>query len=314
MAVGSIVAQGFQDWELVVVGQGDRGDDLQAAVNQAAAGDARVRYIHSARRGLCLARNLGIGLTTGEIVAFMDDDCEAAPDWLYELDKAFEPTVDLVSGAVTLGPKASRRIAVCPSISPRLQTFDLPVNSLIPDSFVVLGANMAFRRRLLERVGGFDEYMGAGAIFQGGEEHDYIGRVVTAGAVLRCTPAPSVQHTYGYRYGLRSVYSYKRQRIRGDAAVMAKRAMLADPSGGVSIRTIVLSYAKKQARTVRPWRLPIASARIGILLIGFRSCLRDFVLAIDSSKGNPSAVLHKRAQSEARDRTGAAVITRADAS
>ena len=47
-AVRSILEQTFQDWELVVIGQGDEAQ-LRAATERGAKGDSRVRYLHITR-------------------------------------------------------------------------------------------------------------------------------------------------------------------------------------------------------------------------------------------------------------------------
>ena len=71
-AVESVFAQTFADWELLVVDDGSS-DDTPAAVRPYLS-DPRLRYLRSDRLGQPRAKNLGIGLSRGEYVAFLDAD------------------------------------------------------------------------------------------------------------------------------------------------------------------------------------------------------------------------------------------------
>src|SRR5262245_39164876 len=72
VAVESVFAQTFRDWELLVVDDGSS-DDTPNAVRPFLP-DHRVRYLRSDRLGQPRAKNLGIGLSRGEFVAFLDAD------------------------------------------------------------------------------------------------------------------------------------------------------------------------------------------------------------------------------------------------
>jgi glycosyltransferase involved in cell wall biosynthesis len=298
-AVGSILVQTFEDWELVVVGQGDEAA-LREATERAARGDARVRYLHSARRGASVARNVGAGATTGEVIAFMDDDCEADRAWLATLDEAFRDDVGLVCGSVFGPPDTGRRFVVCPTVEPADLIYDPLRMAEPPEGFGVLGANIAVRRTDFVRTGPFDECMGPGSSFQGGEEHDYVTRLTRLGVRLRSTPASIVHHTFGARYGVRAVYAHKRERIRGDGAVAAKGTMLESPGGGRSVNGCVASFAKAQSRHWQLRRPIMTTFRLFHYLKSYRECLRGFAL---SSSEPVQAVLVPRGGSASRSVT-----------
>ncbi len=81
----------------------------------------------------CEARNVGLRVADGEIVAFTDDDTEPPPDWLAGVLDAFRSTPELVclEGRVTGGPRYTGR-----------------------GHYV--GCNMAVRREAALAVGGWD--------------------------------------------------------------------------------------------------------------------------------------------------------------
>jgi glycosyltransferase involved in cell wall biosynthesis len=301
-AVRSIQRQTFQDWELIVVGQGDE-QLLRKTVLAAGDGDPRVRYVHLDRYGASAARNAGTDAGTGEIIAFIDDDCEADADWLEQLDKRFQPSIGLVAGTVVPPTKKAKFFAVCPHVTPEEVVFD-PATTTPPPGFGLLGANMAVLRTAASRIGRWDECLGPGAQFRGGEEHDYARRLMRLGVVMCSTPHSIVHHTYGYRYGIRSIYRHKRERLRGDGALEAKQLMLGNPTGGLVIKQCVRRVAIAQLRTASILRLPNSVLRLYHYLTSFRECLRDFVLSTDTAADPSTAVLVPRVDTLSRSLTG----------
>ena len=89
----------YRPFEIVVV---ENRPSPQSRTREAVRGYARVRYIEEPVPGLSRARNAGLAVARGEIVAFTDDDVVVDPDWLPSLVAAFDaaPDVAAVTGLI----------------------------------------------------------------------------------------------------------------------------------------------------------------------------------------------------------------------
>lgn len=80
-ALDSVLAQSFQEFEVIVVDDGST-DDGADIVNKYAVRDTRIRLLHQSNGGASLARNSGIQASQNEYVVFLDADDEYLPDYL----------------------------------------------------------------------------------------------------------------------------------------------------------------------------------------------------------------------------------------
>jgi cellulose synthase/poly-beta-1,6-N-acetylglucosamine synthase-like glycosyltransferase len=114
-----------------------------------------VRYLREAKRGVSNARNRGISESNGEILAFVDADCLVEPQWLAELVHPFEdPEVGSVAGDLQHVPPTTSAERQAVRLLGNWQRFAFTSNPAYP-----ITANAAYRREVLDRIGGFDPHM-----------------------------------------------------------------------------------------------------------------------------------------------------------
>lgn len=89
MAVESVRAQTFADWECILVDDGSQ-DGSGAVADQLVLADPRIRVIHQANGGTSVARNTGLAAARGTYVAFLDEDDAYHPRFLETLHRVAE--------------------------------------------------------------------------------------------------------------------------------------------------------------------------------------------------------------------------------
>lgn len=170
----------YPEYEVIVVDDGS--DDATAEI----ASRFPVDVLSPGRVGLSSARNLGLGVASGEIIAYIDADAMADPDWLTYLVLGLDADRAVAVGGPNLVPPSDPPVAQCIARAP-----GGPIHVLIDDQRAehIPGCNMAFRRAALQAVGGFDPLFRAA-----GDDVDICWRLQDVGGVIRFHPAALVFH------------------------------------------------------------------------------------------------------------------------
>jgi GT2 family glycosyltransferase len=170
-------------------------------------GDARVRYVREPRRGASVGRNRGLAEATTPLVAFTDDDTEPDRRWAARIAGAFATDAEL---ACVSGPVLAARLATAEELaadsalawnkgftrrrfSLNAPPSDSPIFPFSPGLFGI-GANLAVRTDVARAVGGFDEALGPGSPTHGGEDCEFLVRLVLTGHTLGYEPGAWVWH------------------------------------------------------------------------------------------------------------------------
>jgi len=215
--VASVLRNQYPSFDLLIVDQSSDSSTEEALRKFQA--DSRVRYMRSEAKGLSAGRNLGIRYARGDMIACTDDDCEVPPDWLSRMAVALrlEDRTAVVFGNVR--PAAHDRAA---GFIPGYLLDSAYLARSIRQMHRVDGisACMGLKRSAWERLGGFDELLGAGAPFPAAEEMDFAIRALSAGYRVYVRPEVGVLH-YGFRSwdeGRKMIHGY----LYGIGAMIAK--------------------------------------------------------------------------------------------
>jgi O-antigen biosynthesis protein len=203
-----------------VVDDGSRDGTAEIAANYPC------RLIRTVNQGLSRARNVGIQAAAGEIVAFIDADAAADPDWLYFLVTQMEEQGTAGCGGPNLSPPNDPELAQRVARSP-----GNPVHVLVDNEIAehIPGCNMAFRKAVLEAIGGFDPiYTTAG------DDVDVCWKILERGEKLAFSPAAIVWHHR--RSSERAYLRQQRGYGRAEGLLEARYPERYGPLGGAAWR------------------------------------------------------------------------------
>ncbi|TMC54321.1 MAG: glycosyltransferase family 2 protein [Chloroflexi bacterium] len=254
-----------QPLEVIVVDQGSPPAVLSSAT-------LRVLHRPIAERGLSRARNHGLGVARGDVIAFLDDDCVVGATWAGDVAAIFErdPDAGIVFGTV-IGVSADPDDYVPAYAISRERRL---VGRTAAARAHGIGAAMYLRAATAAVVGTFDTRLGAGGEFRSSEDWDYSFRALCSGTSIVETPTVVVRHLGAKRYSDGTAARLLRWNAFSHGAVHAKLLRCGDWIAIVLMSNELLSLTA----AVRPWnalwRRPTNAARLYMYVRGLGAGLR----------------------------------------
>lgn len=208
-------------YEVIIVDNGSS-DETPGILAQWAARGAQRQVLHVPRPGKARALNAAIRAAHGDLLAFVDDDVILNSSHLLELWNYFRShDCAAVQGAVLWPPEAKED----PELQSLLERYrscvvraDFPPHT---PQRKLLGANIAVRRSIFEKVGLFDERLGPGAA--GFSEDDELAdRILAAGGWIGYVRGAEVVHEID-RSRLTEEYFRRRHQLQGRSRFVYKQ-------------------------------------------------------------------------------------------
>jgi glycosyltransferase involved in cell wall biosynthesis len=197
----SVVSQSLPqgiDWEILVIDNNSSDETRRVAEDFCLQHPHRVRYLFEPQQGVSHARNAGVRGARGEIVAFIDDDETADAQWLLNLTANLFSVEWAGAGGRVMpqwnGSRPRWTQSESSFIAGPLAMFapSIDEGELTEPPF---GANMAFKREMFDRFGGFRTDLGrVGKALLSGEDTEFGRRLLSAGLRLHYEPSAVTHH------------------------------------------------------------------------------------------------------------------------
>ena len=171
----------YSNCEVFVVNDGST--DRTAEIARGYPGITLINVEHS---GLSASRNVGLAAAKGDIVAFVDDDTQPDPHWLFYIADSFLSRDFASVGGPNIVPDGQNAFGRVVNFVP-----GLPTHVLLSDDIAehIPGCNMAFRKSVLMALKGFDKDFRIA-----GDDVDLCWRIQEIGGTIGYHPAAVVHH------------------------------------------------------------------------------------------------------------------------
>lgn len=265
-----------QTFEIVVIDNNSDSPDIKQIAEEAGA-----IYYRETRAGLNFARNAALSKATGDVIAFLDDDTTAEPEWFGNLSRVWaeNPDAGCITGLVlpmSLDNEAQvaferdggfRRALVPERYAKRV--WDRPLHPCGAGEFGA-GANMSLNKKIVLDLGGFDVALDTGRPLPGGGDLDIFYRVIRADSILIYDPCIVIRHDHRrdlkilkhqyYTWGL-GLFAFLDKSKRSDPE---NRKNLSEMGRWVWLGLIKRLFQSLVGRDTRPTRMILAELR-GVL-------------------------------------------------
>ncbi|MBT8507866.1 hypothetical protein AZH53_05495 [Methanomicrobiaceae archaeon CYW5] len=200
--IQSMQTQSSQSFELIIIVDENRELFQEYCDYLEKAGTLNMRCLFNPdNKGLSYSRNIGIQNALGEIISYLDDDAVPDPDWVAQTIISFEDD----------GVGASTGDIIPLWEDPNDEWFPRELYWMISCSYSLtptefsetergFGANMSFRKSVLDEIGSFREDLGIRpGKWVGGEDSEMFLRVRQSGNKVIYNPKSMVHHKIPHR-------------------------------------------------------------------------------------------------------------------
>lgn len=153
-AIKSVLAQTYQDFELIIVDDNNPNTKEREELEQVMSKylqNPKIKFIqHEKNKNGAVARNTAIAIAKGEYISFLDDDD-------FYLKKRLEILVNALNDNPEYSAVYTGGVILYKSIFDAGKSGNLQKDILMQQSFMKTGSNMFFRTEAIKNINGFDE-------------------------------------------------------------------------------------------------------------------------------------------------------------
>jgi len=210
-------------WEIIVV-DNRSADSTRSVIEEfRISSGLNVRYVYEPRQGLSHARNRGLVEAKGKNIAFTDDDIIVDSLWIPEILRESRSSEDaaMIFGQTKPYTAGTPLLSIKESNTGKCYTFPCTPWD------IGHGNNMLIRSSLIEAVGTFDPWLGAGTRIGAAEDTDYVYRVLRSKRKILYSPSIVVYHNHD-RIDSKDVQRIERNYAKGRGAFYCKHILRGD--------------------------------------------------------------------------------------
>lgn len=269
------------------------------------------RYLSEPVQGLDFARNRALRECRTELIAFIDDDAVAAPEWVEATTSVFAERSSIAAcmgrvDALSLESAGARLFEANGGFARGNRRIHLPPGAGLPPPgwprpligwsiSVGSGVSMALRRQVALDIGGFDEALDMGKVLPGGGDLDMIWRLLAARHEV--VYEPLVQAWHEHRRDLDSAELQILEHNRSLIAMLMKSLRQADPVNRIPVSAYLLWRLVKPAVRILKrlvGRDPLSVRILGRLTVATWRGLGAYPAALRLAAARKSATGHTR--------------------
>jgi len=209
--------------ELIVVDNNSTDDTKDIVAAFVDSSFCEIKYVFEGRQGHSRARNRGLAEAKYPLIAFTDDDCYVARDWMVSILREFsvDPSPHILGGRVELAKTGDQPVGI------RTFTDRRQVSSFRELHSRMIGCNFVCTRKVLDEVGEFDIHLGKGSRCGCAEDTDFFYRAFKKGFKVLYAPQVAVFHAHG-RSTSTAMQSVRDDYARGRGAFYCKYILKGD--------------------------------------------------------------------------------------
>jgi len=223
--------------ELIVVDNNSSDDTKDVVAGFGDSSFCEIKYVFEGRQGHSRARNRGLAEARYPLVAFTDDDCYVARDWMVSILREFsvDPSLHILGGRVELAQTGDQPVGI------RTFTDRMQVSSFRELHSRMIGCNFVCAREVFNEIGVFDTHLGKGSRCGCAEDTDFFYRALKKGCKVLYSPEITVYHAHG-RSTSTSTQSVRDDYARGRGAFYCKYILKGD--------LLILKEALREVRSL----------------------------------------------------------------